>query len=99
LYQNKKKNFAASSQIVEPLIGILAPAPPNLLTIRGPIYVEPSALQPLYGHRVPGIVAALPLNNYNDLCILLISRPQPWHTRDFTKSIQPISAAGSNLLR
>ncbi|KAG5680179.1 hypothetical protein PVAND_009704 [Polypedilum vanderplanki] len=36
----------SSSQMVEPLIGLLAPAPQNLLTIRGPVYVEPSALQP-----------------------------------------------------
>jgi hypothetical protein len=58
-------NFAASSQVIDPLTGLMAPAPPNLLIIRGPIYVEPSALQPLYiNNRVPG--RDLPLQN-NDI--------------------------------
>lgn len=39
------------AQYVDPLVGLMSPAipPPNLYTIRGPIYIEPSSLQtPFY---------------------------------------------------
>lgn len=40
--------FTALAQYIDPLVGLLAPAtiPQNLYSIRGPIYVEPSSLQP-----------------------------------------------------
>lgn len=57
-------NFlTASAQLVDPLLELLSPAvpPASLYTIRGPIYVEPSSLQPpffarrdIYGPAIVG---------------------------------------------
>lgn len=42
------KFFLGNAQFTDPLLSLLAPPPPpiGLYTIRGPIYVEPSSLQP-----------------------------------------------------
>jgi hypothetical protein len=59
----KIRYLIGSAQFTDPLLGLLAPPPPpfGLYTIRGPIYVEPSSLQPSPGILPPGQMMGPPV--------------------------------------